>query len=167
MTILEVIMVRDCLDGSMFKDVVLDAPLSRTFIRSLANLGALEYFPHLPRPFFRVTRSGEFVLKGVQGAMRFQAMFVHHADRWEEVLRRHVEGLPNVPDALPSGAAPPPAASLGCLRLPGTCGNRTAATLTTPDDDRAGMACAREKTPPAGGRLQHAGKEVDRNNESC
>lgn len=158
-------MVRDCLDGSMFKDIVLDTALSRTFIRSLASVGTLEYFPHLPRPFFRVTRSGEFVLKGVQGATRFQAMFVHQAERWEEVLRQHVEGLANVPDAVPASAAAPPPAAL-CSGLSGAGGCDARSTGATADDERAGTACAREKTPPPGGRLQHAGKEVDRSNEA-
>lgn len=101
-------MVRDCLDGSMFKDIVLSAPISRAFIRSLATLGTLEYFPRLPRPFFRLTRSGEFMLKGVQGNDRFQAMFVHRADEWEAVLRQHVEGLANLPDACAALAPPAP-----------------------------------------------------------
>lgn len=104
MKIVESLMVRDCLDGSMFKDLVLDAPISRAFIRSLASLGDLEYFAHLPRPFFRLTHSGEFVLKGVQGNTRFQVMFVHNAAEWEERLRRHVAGLAHVADASPMGA---------------------------------------------------------------
>lgn len=123
MNVVEVILLRDCLDGSMFKDIVVDLPVSRFFIRSLSQLGTLEYFAHLPRPFYRVTRSGEFVLKGIQGCNRFQAMFVRNADGWEQTLRQHIERLPNVPDALPSATAaavPPrePAAPEACRCAP-------------------------------------------------
>lgn len=68
--------VETCLDGTMNVEKTLDTPTDRQFIHHLASLGNLEYFPQFARPFFRITRPGAFVIKGVEGESNFEVFIV-------------------------------------------------------------------------------------------
>ncbi|MCK9579403.1 MAG: hypothetical protein M0Q92_03010 [Methanoregula sp.] len=61
-----------CLDGTMNIEITLDRTMDRNSICHLASMGNLEYFSDFPRPFFRITRPGAFIIKGVEGADTFE-----------------------------------------------------------------------------------------------
>ncbi len=59
--------IEDCFDGSQVKELFLDEPISKEFIRHLGVLGKLQYFPDFARPFFKVDSPSRFSVKGVEG----------------------------------------------------------------------------------------------------
>ncbi|HRU06717.1 MAG TPA: hypothetical protein P5137_13195 [Candidatus Brocadiia bacterium] len=60
--------VEDCFDGSSVYRFELDAPWTRDMILALQTLGAVDYHPDFPRPFFQAwTRQG-LIAKGVEGS---------------------------------------------------------------------------------------------------
>ena len=91
MKILETKLVEECLDGVVIKEALLDEPIDEGFIRSLEDLGKLEYFPHFPKPFFRVRKSGNFIIKGVQGNNTCQIFWVNYSEETEKNIYRHIE----------------------------------------------------------------------------
>jgi hypothetical protein len=93
MRVVESKKVEDCLDGSMIKDFSMDEPVDQSFIRHLGNDGSLEYFPDFARPFYRVTKDGLYVLKGVEGNKTFQVVFVTDDEELEHQLREHIEAF--------------------------------------------------------------------------
>ena len=92
MKILETKLVEECLDGVVIKEALLDEPIDEGFIRNLEDLGKLEYFPHFPKPFFRVRKSGKFIIKGVQGNNTCQVFWVNYSEETEKAIYRHIEG---------------------------------------------------------------------------
>lgn len=59
MKVLESKDVEECLDGVFIKEFLLDEEVTEEFIGHIGKLGQLKYFPHFPRPFFKITRKGE------------------------------------------------------------------------------------------------------------
>ncbi len=57
--------IEDCLDGSYIKELQLSHEITEAFIKALGSIGDLQYFPHFPRPFFRVDAKG-VMFKGIQ-----------------------------------------------------------------------------------------------------
>jgi hypothetical protein len=68
--------IETCLDGTMNVEKMLDRAMDRKFIHHLAVLGNFEYFPQFARPFFRITRPGIFVIKGVEGEISFEVFII-------------------------------------------------------------------------------------------
>lgn len=67
--------LEDCFDGSrVYEYRLMQSTIDEAFIKSLAALGQLEYFPKFPRPFFRVRSQDGLQLKGVQGEQTFQVI---------------------------------------------------------------------------------------------
>jgi hypothetical protein len=67
--------VEDCFDGSrVYEYRLTQSTIDEAFIKSLATLGQLEYFPKFPRPFFRVRSQDGLQLKGVQNEQTFQVI---------------------------------------------------------------------------------------------
>lgn len=67
--------VEDCFDDSrVYEYRLLQSPIDKAFIESLAVLGRLEYFPKFPRPFFRVRSQDGLQVKGVQDEQTFQVI---------------------------------------------------------------------------------------------
>ena len=64
-----------CLDGSEIYTCGTDAPWRCEAIRCLARLGALDFYPEFPRPFFRVRIDGGIQMKGVEGEQTCQVVF--------------------------------------------------------------------------------------------
>lgn len=64
--------IETCLDGTKNIEKTLDQAIDRKFIYYLGALGDLEYFAEFSRPFFRITRPGAFIIKGVEGANSFE-----------------------------------------------------------------------------------------------
>ena len=68
--------VRDCIDGNIIYDYVLQEPITEAFIRAMGQrLGHLEYFADFPHPFFRIQAKGWMELKGVQGETAVEVIF--------------------------------------------------------------------------------------------
>lgn len=80
-----------CLDGTEIKEFLLDTPVNGQLIQTFDEIGTLEYFSDFPRPFFRVTRPSQFIMKGVEGNVTFQVIFVQDARRLEGEIQRHIE----------------------------------------------------------------------------
>jgi len=91
MKVLETVALEVCLDGSVRKEFSLDEVVTRDVIGHLGAVGSLEYFPSCARPFFRVTRPGCYVLKGVEGNATFQVLFIIDSHQHEDDLTRHIE----------------------------------------------------------------------------
>lgn len=66
MKVTGIIDIEDCLDGSFIKEILLDNPVTPGLIHHLGQMGSLQYFPHFPRPFFRVDGKG-IMFKGIEG----------------------------------------------------------------------------------------------------
>lgn len=82
-----------CLDGSVRKEFLLDRSVTRMFITYLGSLGTLEYFPSFARPFYRITRPGCYIIKGVEGDPTFQVLFIQDALPKEEDLIIFIESF--------------------------------------------------------------------------
>ena len=78
--------VETCLDGTKNIEKTLDRPTDRKFILHLAGLGTLEYFSEFSRPFFRITRPGVFIIKGVEGASTFDIFTLDSASDPDEEI---------------------------------------------------------------------------------
>ena len=59
--------VEDCFDGSSVLEYVFDTPWSREDVLRLRQIGEVDYYPHFPRPFFRLRGHDGGQVKGVQG----------------------------------------------------------------------------------------------------
>ncbi|MBI4772663.1 MAG: hypothetical protein HY788_00545 [Deltaproteobacteria bacterium] len=90
MKLLETKDVEECIDGLVIKELLFDAPVDETFIRGLEKLGTLEYFPHFPKPFFRVRKPGAFSIKGVQGNRTVRVFYVNYSVEAEYLIHRTV-----------------------------------------------------------------------------
>ena len=84
--------VEDCFDGSRVFEVVLDEESSESFVQHMGGLGRLEYFRDFSRPFYRVTRDGEFMINGVEGSRSFQVVFFTSPERGLTMVESHVTG---------------------------------------------------------------------------
>ncbi|MEZ4223327.1 MAG: hypothetical protein R3B13_20445 [Polyangiaceae bacterium] len=85
--------LKTCLDSTSNRALVLDAPITADLIRHLGALGRLEYFPTFARPFFRLTKRGCFVARGVQGSARFEVMFLQPHAQLEVELASHISSF--------------------------------------------------------------------------
>jgi hypothetical protein len=68
--------IETCLDGTKNIEKTMDRAIDRKFICHLGALGDLEYFSEFSRPFFRITRPGAFIIKGVEGANSFEVFII-------------------------------------------------------------------------------------------
>jgi hypothetical protein len=84
--------VEECLDGTTIKEFELAAPMTEAVMRRIASEGKLKYFPDFPRPYFRIDRSGAYVIQGVIGMCSFRVVFSQSVTAClEEFLRVHIE----------------------------------------------------------------------------
>jgi hypothetical protein len=82
--------VEECLDGVIIKELLLDKPVREQFIHHIGSLGELDYFPHFPRPFYRIRKKGQFILKGVEGNRTCQVFFVNYSRETEETIHEYI-----------------------------------------------------------------------------
>ncbi|MDD1719803.1 MAG: hypothetical protein LUQ25_07070 [Methanoregulaceae archaeon] len=94
MKVLQIRTVEVCLDGTVIREIRIDRTITREFIGHLGDTGLLEYFPAFARPFFRITRAGAYVIKGVEGEETFRVVYLSDYETQEELLRKHIESLP-------------------------------------------------------------------------
>jgi hypothetical protein len=85
--------VEECLDGVIIKELLFDKPVREAFILHLGKLGNLQYFPHFPRPFYRIKKKGKFILKGVEGNTTCQVFFVNYSERAECSICGHIRAF--------------------------------------------------------------------------
>ena len=86
--------IEDCFDGSRVVEYcLLEGSVGEAFIKSLKTVGDLEYFPHFPRPFYRVLSGDGLQVKGVQDEQTFQVILPgeemeNRRGQFEDKLRR-------------------------------------------------------------------------------
>jgi hypothetical protein len=85
--------IEDCLDGTVIKELALSEAISRDFVLHLEKYGRLEFFEHLARPFFRLTRDRVCVLTGIVGKSSLRVVFAHYTDQVERELVERIEKL--------------------------------------------------------------------------
>jgi hypothetical protein len=85
--------LESCLNSSEAMEVGLDEPVDEGLIRRLGREGTLQYFPHFPRPYFRVDHPSNWLVQGIVGTARLRIQIFGH-DRAEtlERLRCLIEG---------------------------------------------------------------------------
>lgn len=83
--------VEECLDGVIIKELLLDKPVREEFIQHMGSLGELDYFPHFPRPFYRIRKRGQFILKGVEGNNTCQVFYVKYSRETEEAIHANID----------------------------------------------------------------------------
>lgn len=75
LSIVAITEIEDCLDDLVVREYHLSVPLSADLMRRLALGASLQYFPHFPRPFFKVRRPGFFTIQGIVGNTYFRVTF--------------------------------------------------------------------------------------------
>lgn len=61
-----------CLDRSEAVEVVLEEPVTEALLQRLGQVGALQYFPHFPRPYFRVDHPTDWLVQGIVGTPKLR-----------------------------------------------------------------------------------------------
>lgn len=74
--VIEIQTLESCLDSSSVCRITLDQELSEPLMHRLATEGDLQYFPHFPRPYFRIDRARKWVLQGVLGTYDIRVTFL-------------------------------------------------------------------------------------------
>lgn len=85
--------LQGCLDRSEAMEVGLDEPVTEALIRRLGQEGSLQYFPHFPRPYFRIDHASAWLIQGIVGTpkLRIQLFGDNRVDALER-LRCLIEG---------------------------------------------------------------------------
>jgi hypothetical protein len=97
--VLAITVLETCLDSSVIRAYDLDEPLCEPIMRRVASGGRLQFFPHFPRPYFRVDTARTWVLQGVFGETRLRATFSPSAPAEAPArLTRLLEGGSDAPD---------------------------------------------------------------------
>ena len=65
--VLEIKELEDCFDGSFMKEALLNSEVTKDFISYLGEGNELEYYPNFARPFFKIVKKGDYIIKGVEG----------------------------------------------------------------------------------------------------
>jgi hypothetical protein len=67
-------------------------PHDEELMQRMATEARLQYYPHFPRPYFRIERQRCYVIQGVLGNRRFRVTFSPSADEAaEQGLRELIE----------------------------------------------------------------------------
>ena len=67
MKVIEIKELENCFDGSFMREALIDTEITNAIIMYLSEDNELEYHPDFARPFYKVTRKGVFIIKGVEG----------------------------------------------------------------------------------------------------
>ena len=73
--VVRITLLETCLDRSTVKQIELDAPITEPLMRAIALQGGLKYYPHFPRPYFRIERAYHYVIQGIMGNRTFRVTF--------------------------------------------------------------------------------------------
>lgn len=84
--------LESCLDRVEAMEVEFDGAITEELIQRLGQEGSLQYFPHFPRPYFRVDHPTSWVVQGIVGTPRLRIqLFGEQRAAALERLRRLVE----------------------------------------------------------------------------
>ena len=64
---LEIRDLENCLDSAPVKEIELDEAITTPLMHRIAVDSRLQYFPHFPRPYFRIDRSDAWSIQGIIG----------------------------------------------------------------------------------------------------
>ena len=88
-----VALLESCLDSSTVKEISLDTPIDEAVMYAAAHRGSLKYYPHFPRPYFRIERPHQYVVQGIMGNRTLRVTFSPSADETTEAgLCAAIEG---------------------------------------------------------------------------
>jgi hypothetical protein len=88
----EIRLVETCLDSSVIKEIDVSEPLDEPLMRAMAHDARLRFYPHFPRPYFRIERARAYVIQGILGNRTFRVTFSPAADQGtERELQRLIE----------------------------------------------------------------------------
>jgi hypothetical protein len=73
--VVAVTLLETCLDSSVVKEIEIDHPLDEPLMRHIAADARLLYYPHFPRPYFRIERARAYVIQGVFGNRKLRVTF--------------------------------------------------------------------------------------------
>lgn len=68
-------LLESCIDKSVVRALHLSESLGERVMHRMARRGRLQYFPHFPRPYFRIDRSQVYVVQGVFGNREVRVTF--------------------------------------------------------------------------------------------
>jgi hypothetical protein len=64
--------LESCLAHSEAKEIALDEGVSVELMQRLATEGTLQYFPHFPRPYFRIDHPTAWLIQGIVGSPKLR-----------------------------------------------------------------------------------------------
>lgn len=59
--------LENCLESAPVKEIDLDEELTEELMNRLAVQSRLQYFPHFPRPYFRIDKADSWTIQGILG----------------------------------------------------------------------------------------------------
>jgi hypothetical protein len=71
--------LENCLDSAPVKEFDLDEELTVELMKALAVDSILRYYPHFPRPYFRIDCQHAWVIQGIIGSRRLRVTFSSQA----------------------------------------------------------------------------------------
>jgi hypothetical protein len=83
-------LIESCLDSSTVKEVEIDQSLDEELMQRMAAEARLQYYPHFPRPYFRIERARCYVIQGVIGNQLLRVTFSPSADDAVEARLREL-----------------------------------------------------------------------------
>ncbi|MFP4564372.1 MAG: hypothetical protein ACLFRY_13805 [Spirochaetia bacterium] len=113
----EIRSLADCYNGSLVREFDFAEPIGEALIGHLGRNKKLDYFPDLPKPYFRIEAKGKYIIRGMRGSFTMRVILKQpHPEMNLFSLKSAIEdfflgaGRPPVPGktALP-GAGPAPA----------------------------------------------------------
>jgi len=87
--ILSLVKTSECLTNVFIWKLVWMLPVDKKTMEELAQGGRLQFYPHFPRPYYRIERTG-MVIQGITGDAELQ---VTTGMGCENDIRRQLEGL--------------------------------------------------------------------------
>jgi hypothetical protein len=76
--------VDDCLGSTVIREYELDCAVDEKLMRRISTGGQLQFFPHFPRPFFKITKRLAYVIQGVFGNNKLRVTFSPSGNCLEE-----------------------------------------------------------------------------------
>jgi len=76
--------------GFILKEYLLDEEITIVFIEYLSKLGFSQYFPDFAKPFFRITKNGKFMIKGIQGNGSLQVFYLDCFAGYEQDITEYI-----------------------------------------------------------------------------
>lgn len=87
--IVDISQLEDCLESTVVQKITVAPPLDEELMRCLAIGARLQFFAHFPRPYFRIERSGLYVIQGIIGNTTFRVTSLkEHWPETEDTLCR-------------------------------------------------------------------------------